>query len=67
MSILEALELPVDMFALCVKNQTIHTLMQSEEGRKYLDDCNRFRVTTMDIDGLNRLRAQLGGVNDGGT
>ena len=65
MNIREALELPVDLFALCVKNQTIHILMQSEEGRKYLDDCKRFRVTTMDIEGLNRLRAQLGGMSDG--
>lgn len=61
MSILEALELPVDLFALCVKNWTINELMQSEEGRKYLDDCKRLRQTKMDFDALNQLRARLGG------
>lgn len=61
MSITQALELPVDLFALCVKNWTIGELMQSEEGREYLDDCRRFRQTKMDFEGLDRLRAQLGG------
>lgn len=51
----------MDLFALCVKNWTISTLMQTEDGRKYLDDCKRFRQTKMDFEGLNKLRAQLGG------
>lgn len=61
MSIREALDLPVDMFALCYKNWAVDRLMQSEEGREYLEDCKRLRQTTMDFEGLNRLRARLGG------
>lgn len=61
LSIHGALELPVDMFALCYKNWAVDRLMQSEEGREYLEDCKRLRQTKMDFEGLNRLRAQLGG------
>lgn len=60
-SIHEALQMPVDLFALCYKNWTVDRLMQSEEGREYLKDCKRLRQTTMDIEGLNKLRAMLGG------
>ena len=61
MSIPQALEMPVDMFALCYKNWAVDRLMQSEEGREYLEDCKRYRCTEPDLDGLNRLRARLGG------
>ena len=61
MSILDALQLPVDMFALCYKNWAVDRLMQSEEGREYLADCKRLRQTKMDFEGFARLRAQLGG------
>lgn len=61
MSILDALDLPVDLFALCYKNWAVDRLMQSEDGREYLKDCERLRQTKMDFDGLARLRAQLGG------
>lgn len=61
MSILAAMELPVDLFALCLKNWTVNRLMQSEEGAEYLKDCERLRQTKMDFEGLARLRAQLGG------
>ncbi len=53
--------MPVDMFALCYKNWAVDRLMQSEEGREYLEDCKRYRCTEPDLDGLNRLRARLGG------
>ncbi len=55
-----ALKLPVDMFMLCYKNWTVDRLMQTEEGRKYLDDCKRLRQTKMDFDGLRRLQSMLG-------
>lgn len=61
MSILEALDLPVDLFALCYKNWAVDRLMQTEDGREYLKDCERLKQTTMDFEGLNRLRARLGG------
>lgn len=61
MSIQEALNLPVDMYALCYKNWAVDRLMQSEEGREYLEDCKRLRQTKMDFEGLSRLRARLGG------
>lgn len=61
MNILEAMDLPVDMFALCYKNWAVDRLMQSEEGREYIKDCERLRQTKMDFEGLARLRAQLGG------
>lgn len=61
MSIHEAMNLPVDMFALCYKNWAVERLMQTEDGREYLKDCERLKQTTMDFEGLNRLRAQLGG------
>lgn len=57
----EALALPVDMFMLCHKNWTIDRLMQTEDGREYLKDCERLKQTTMDFDGLAKLRARLGG------
>ena len=61
MSILEALELPVDLFALCYKNWIIDKLVQTEDGREYLKDCERYKCTEVDFEALNRLRAQLGG------
>lgn len=59
-SIREALELPVDLYMLCHKNWTIDRLMQTQEGRDYLDDCKRLRQTKMDYDGLHRLQAMMG-------
>lgn len=61
LSVHEALELPVDMFMLCRKNYTIDRLMQTEDGREYLKDCERLKQTTMDFEGLAKLRAQLEG------
>lgn len=61
LSIHEALALPVDMFMLCRKNHTIDRLMQTEDGREYLKDCERLKQTTMDFEGLARLRARLEG------
>lgn len=57
----EALELPCDMFLLCQKNYEIDRLMQTEEGRAYLDDCERYKQTRMDKKGLRRLMARMEG------
>ncbi len=52
LSFYEALNLPCDVFMLMVKHSTIDNLSQTEEGRKYLADCERLKVTTIDVDGL---------------
>lgn len=61
LSLPEALKLPVDMFMLCLKNWTVDRLMQTEEGRQYLDDCKRLSKTKMDREGLHRLMDKLSG------
>ncbi len=48
----QALELPCDIFQLMVKNHYIEQLQQSEEGRKYLKECELYNETEPDIDGL---------------
>ena len=47
-----ALQLPCDVFMLMVKHSVIDSLMQTEDGRKYLEDCERLNTTTIDLDGL---------------
>lgn len=49
LNIHQALELPCDMYRLVVKNATIEKLQQTEEGRKYLADCERMKKTTPDF------------------
>ena len=49
LNIHQALELPCDMYRLIVKNATIDKLQQTEEGRKYLADCERMKKTTPDF------------------
>lgn len=61
LNMLEALELPCDMFMLCYKNRVIEILQQTEQGREYLEDCERLRQTKMDIDGVRRLMKTMGG------
>ncbi len=56
-----ALDLPVDMYMLCYKNHTVDRLMQTEEGRQYLEDCERYRQTKPDREGLRRLKQRLSG------
>ena len=48
----EALALPCDVFRLMVKNHTIDSLSQTEEGRDYLAKCERLNKTSIDIDKL---------------
>lgn len=51
----EVLELPFDIFLQMRRNSYVDALMQTEDGRKYLDDCERYQTTDMDIDGLKKL------------
>ena len=48
----EALELPIDLFQWCLKNSIIDMLMETEEGRKYLEDCKRYDMEDADIEHL---------------
>lgn len=57
----EALNLPCDLFLLMYKNQYVDRLMESEEGRQYLADCERLKQTKMDRKALRRLMDELGG------
>lgn len=61
MSLGDALDMPVDLYMLCYKNSLVDRLMQSEEGRQYLEDCQRYRQTKPDRAALERLKASLGG------
>lgn len=59
LSFWEALELPCDLFMICYKNWVVDRLMQTEEGRKYLDDCERMKKTKLDKEALHRLMERL--------
>ena len=52
LSYFDVLNLPLDVFMLMRKNYIIDELRQTEEGRKYLDDCERLKRKDMDIDTL---------------
>lgn len=55
----QVLDLPCDMFMLCLKNGRVEHLMQSEEGREYLNSCKAAKQTTPDWEGLHRLQGKL--------
>lgn len=42
------LELPADVFKLMLKNHIIDELNATEEGRQYLEDCERLQKTSPD-------------------
>lgn len=48
----EVLDLPIDLFQQCLKNQIVNELMETEAGREYLKKCERFNTTEPDIDAL---------------
>lgn len=56
----EALQLPCDVYLLCYKNWLVDRLMQTENGRKYLDDCERLKQTKLDRAGLAQLMRAMG-------
>ena len=55
----EALDLPCDLFMLCRKNHHVQRLMQTEEGREYLNSCKAAKQTKPDWDALHRLQGKL--------
>lgn len=57
----DAFQLPVDLFMLYHKNAIVDKLMQSQEGRDYLEDCDRLKQTKMDKQGLHSLLNTLNG------
>lgn len=57
----QALDLPCDLFLLLYKNAYVERLMQTEEGRQYLEDCERYQQTKPDREALHRLKARLSG------
>lgn len=61
MSLMEALDLPCDLFLLCWKNSIVERLGQTQEGRQYLEDCERYRQTRPDMEALRGLKQRLGG------
>lgn len=52
----QVLELTADCYALMRKNAIIDNLKQTEEGRKYLEQCNRINITEPDISALSKVR-----------
>lgn len=57
----DAFQLPVDLFMLYHKNAIVDKLIQSQEGREYLEDCERLKQTKMDKTGLQSLLNTLNG------
>lgn len=47
------------MFKLSLKHATISKLSQTEEGRKYLEDCERLKRTSPDIKAIQK-RIEIG-------
>ena len=48
----QVLDLPCDVFKLMLKHAIVDKLKETEEGREYLEKCERLAVTTPDIEGL---------------
>lgn len=55
----EVLELPCDVFKLMIRNSIIDELSKTEEGREYLQKCERLKQTKPDIAELRKR--MLGG------
>jgi hypothetical protein len=52
------LQLPLDIFMFMRRNKFIDDCMQTEEGRKYLDDCKRFNTTEPDYDAIKEFQSR---------
>ena len=50
----EVLDLPVDTYLMMLKCSVIDELNKSEEGREYLEKCERLSKTDLDIDAFRR-------------
>lgn len=58
-SFTDVINLSVDLFALMYKQSYIKRLQSTEEGQKYLKDCERYKVTEPDVEGLGKLQSKL--------
>lgn len=59
----EVMDLQFDLFQLMAVQAFILNLMQTAEGQQYLADCERYKNTECDIEGLKRLFNKTGGDN----
>lgn len=50
------LKLPIDTFMFMRKQKFIDDCMQTEEGRKYLDDCKRLNQTEPDYNAIEKFK-----------
>ncbi|KHD34436.1 hypothetical protein NL50_17240 [Clostridium acetobutylicum] len=50
------LKLPLDTFMFMRRNKFIDDCLQTEEGRKYLDDCKRLSITEPDYDAIKEFQ-----------
>lgn len=55
----EVLRMPCDLFLLCRKNWIVDRLQQTEEGREYMEDCERAKQTKPDMEAVHRLMGRL--------
>ena len=47
-TIFDVQEMPIDLYLYFMREATIHKLMQTKEGREYLDNCWRMEQTKPD-------------------
>lgn len=57
----EVLELPCDIFMLMRKNYITDKLRETEEGREYLEKCERLGTSKADRAGIKALKKRLEG------
>lgn len=60
MSVIDVLNMPVDLFQLTKKIGYMRQLQTTEEGQKYLKDCERYKCTEPDVEGLQKLQGKIG-------
>ncbi len=59
----QVLQLPCDVFLLMVRNHYIEELQSTQEGREFLDKCERLNTTEIDIQGIREFQTMRGGEN----
>lgn len=52
----EVLDLDCDIYLLMLKNSIVSELEKTEEGREYLEKCNRLQQTEPDIQALREFK-----------
>lgn len=61
MTFSQALELPLDLFHLMLKNSVVAEYESTEEGREYLEKCDRMKQTQPDRAALRKKFGNTGG------